>query len=144
MACTGDQSLSECLRERKIPYYELRHHKISSWEALIATARHLSLFQVVAYFESVCLDSMESIMVSVDCLEKEAFAMEWKLLVDFIYRYNHFEKHMVSHLNRHLAHLEAPGYVNIENQLVTKCFQGEMTTKQAYDVMETVLLGKLL
>lgn len=146
VGCTGDGSLSDCLIAGKIPFYEVRRHKLSTLTAFMHLARKLTLPDVFKYFEQLEKLSTwpsKSLIESFDTILNEGtFKMQWKILMEFIKSYYCFEDAFLSHVNRHL-YTNFPGEVTEkEETLVQDYFEGLISAENVYQTFEKVLKNR--
>lgn len=139
VGCTGDGSLSESLMFDKIPYYELRKHKLATREAFQQLAEDLDLKNVTAYFEEIANYKNIPPEVSAErlcrILEQVCFKKEWQDLLKFIKQYYCFEEALVSHLNRQILMNEKSSLMEKEEEFVRKYLEGNISASQAYAKM---------
>lgn len=145
VGCTGDGSLSDCIIAGKMPFYEVRPHKLKTLE----TFRHLAIKQmmpdVLEYFELLqqfaswpsesFTDKFEKV------LNRKSFKLQWKALLEFIKRYYCFEDSFIAHVSRHLIQSLSPDVKNKEEVLIRDFFEGLISVETAYTTLETILIN---
>lgn len=136
VGCTGDMSLSECLKANKIPFYELRKHKQETWLACKEIVKYLNLPLLIDYFhvlESCRENAPEVTAVKVvEILSSGEFYMAWQIFVDFIRRYYCLEDALVGYLSRYLHFARNPKLKGKEDLLVKWCLDGQLSMHEAY------------
>ena len=138
-------SLSDCLIAKKIPFYELRPHKIASWQSFDAVARYLDLIQVQQYLQIVAesadsVDAPEQIadrLCQVLC--HKDFKAQWQSLLEFINKHYCFEDALVSHVNRHLCISDHPELKDKEEEIIDGYLEGEISATQSYAAMQKAI-----
>lgn len=146
VGCTGDGSLSDCIIAGKIPFYEVRPHKLRTLDSFKHLARILTLPDILDYFEQLELFSAwpaESFVEKfASILNQGSFKIQWKELTEFIRRYYCFEDSFLSHINRHLfAHLSSE-VAEKEEILIYSYFERSISAEEAYETMEKMLKNR--
>ena len=140
IGCTGDLSLSECLIAEKLPFYELRQHKIETIQALKEMATFLKLHEVADYFEELVNFENRAAEMSASAifqvLTQENFEKEWKTLLTFIKRHYCFENAQLSELNRHFLFLLHPVLREKEEALISDFFKQKISSSAAYQLLK--------
>lgn len=144
VGCTGDGSLSECLTHEKIPFYEIRKHKIGHWQSFQKLASELNLNSISSYFEEIAnyqKDSPEIIAEKLhEILERHRFKQEWSELMKFIQKYGCFEKALTSHLKRHLCLQLDSSLGEMEEGLIQNYYQGQISSAEVYTRLQNQLM----
>ena len=147
VGCTGDHSLSECLTLSKVPFYEVRAHKLETVQAFIQIAKGKNLFTVAHYFEKFLeleKETPESFAAQVFiCLTLPAFKGEWEQLLKFIREEYCFEDALIAHLNRHFHFILKPELKEIEDRIVMQVLQQQISAEEAYATLEKVISSLL-
>lgn len=140
VGCTGDQSLGDCLIANKIPFYELRQHKLATWQALVALAVYLNLPLLVQYFNTVAayaqaapIHTAESLCL---VLQNQDFNSQWQRLLKFINKYYCLEYALVAHVNRQLCLSRRPELKEREEAIVSRYLEGAISAADAYAAMQ--------
>lgn len=143
VGCTGDGSLSDCLKLDKIPFYEIRPHKVQAVQSFKHLAKKIILPDVVQYFEVLeqisnwpALSFAQSLS---ELISKESFKIQWHELLRFIRRYYCFEESFISHINRHFFTSIIPILKEKEDLLAKDFFDGTISAESAYRTLEQVL-----
>jgi len=140
VGCTGDNSLSEGLSLGKIPFYELRPHKLDTMQGFVQIAKGKHWSNVANYFEafiSLGKESAESFAEKLFvCLTQPSFKEEWGKLLQFLQKEYCFEKALVSHLNRHFHFLLKPNLRQLEESYISRFFDKEILGKQAFNLFQ--------
>lgn len=143
VGCTGDGSLSDCLKLDKIPFYEIRPHKVQVVQSFKHVAKKMILPDVVQYFELLeqisnwpALSFAQSLS---DLISKESFKTQWHELLKFIRHYYCFEESFISHVNRHFFTSIIPALKEKEDLLAKDFFDGSLTAESAYNTLEQIL-----
>ena len=143
VGCTGDGSFSDCIIAGKIPFYEVRHHKLTTIKAFRHLARILSLPDVMEYFEQLELFSDWPAASFIGKFEKilndGAFKLQWKVWVEFIRRCYCFEDSFIANVNRHLLSHEVK---EKEELLIQSYFEKTISAEDAYQTMEKILKNR--
>lgn len=143
VGCTGDGSLSDCILAGKIPFYEIRRHKLGTLEAFKHLARKLTLPDLLDYFELLeqIMDwPAESFIKKLEqVLTEGTFKLQWREMVEFIKKYYTFENSFKGHVNRQLFISLLPEIKEKEELLIQKYFEGSITAEQAFNAMEQIL-----
>lgn len=146
VGCTGDGSLSDCIIADKIPFYEVRHHKIQILAVFRHLARVLALPDVIDYFEQLELFSAWPAVSFIEKFEAilsgDAFKSQWKMLIEFIRRYYCFEDSFLAHISRHLFSHLAWEIREKEEMLIQSYFEGAISAEEAYDTLEKMLKNR--
>lgn len=146
VGCTGDGSLSDCMIAGKIPFYEVRKHKLSTLNAFKKLARVLTLPDVMEYFEQLELFFVwpaESFVEKFErILQEGSFKMQWNVLMEFIRHYYCFEDAFLSHINRHLYTSASSDFKEKEEILIQDFFARIITAENAYQTLETMLRNR--
>jgi hypothetical protein len=147
MGCTGDGSLSDCLIQQKIPFYEMRKHKLETGESFIKMADFLKLEDVKAYFEEIVryhelTPSLKAEEIH-KLLKKPLFKKQMKLLNEFIQHYYCYENALLAQVNRLLWIKANPSIKLKEEKLVQHYFENKITAKQAYHIFSDYISNKL-
>lgn len=143
VGCTGDGSLSDCMAIGKIPFYEVRPHKIRTVQAFKHLARKLTLPDVIEYFE--LLEQFtdwpaQSFAIKFEqILYSDAFKAQWNQLSDSIKQFYCFENSFTAQINRHLYLSVAPDIKEKEEFLIQNFFEGQINAEKAYEMMEHIL-----
>ncbi len=143
VGCTGDISISECLLAKKIPFYELRKHKVETTESFQRLAQHLGLENIYDYFTEITnFQKKPAEIVATNLhniLQQPSFNNQWNELLRFINQYYCFEDALLSHLNRHFFHHLNPALKNEEELLIQNYYEGKISASQAYQTLEESL-----
>lgn len=146
VGCTGDGSLSDCIIAGKIPFYEVRQHKLNSLNSFKHLARMLTLPDVQEYINQLILFAdwpAESFIEKFDkILNEGSFRLQWKTLTDFIKQHYCFENSFLAHVNRHLFGIQSWEINEKEEMLVQDYFQGNITSENAYETLEKMLKNR--
>lgn len=146
VGCTGDGSLSDCIVAGKIPFYEVRRHKLSVLAAFRHLARILTLPDVMDYFEQLELFADYPAISFMEKFERilndGAFKMQWKELVEFVGRYYCFENSFLSHVNRHLFGASSWEIIEKEEMLIQAYFEKSISAEDAYHTMKKMLTNR--
>lgn len=146
IGCTGDGSLSDCIIAGKIPFYEVRRHKLRTLEAFKRLARVLTLPDVLEYFEQLILFAdwpAQSFMEKFESLLSDgSFRLQWKTLVDFIKRYYCFEDSFISHVNRQLFVDLSWEIKEKEERLIQAYFEKAISSENAFETYEKILKNR--
>ena len=146
IGCTGDGSLSDCIIAGKIPFYEVRRHKLRTLEAFKRLARVLTLPNVLEYFEQLILFADWSALSFMEkfeaILNDGSFKLQWKILVDFIKRYYCFEDSFISHVNRHLFAALSSEIKDKEELLIQAYFEKAISAEYAFETLEKMLKNR--
>lgn len=147
VGCTGDGSLSDCIIAGKIPFYEVRQHKLRTIATFRRLARILTLPDVLRYFEELELFAncpAESFINKFEeILNDGSFKLQWKTLVEFIKGYYCFEDSFLSHVNRHLFLTLSSEIKGNEERLIQDYFEGAISAENAYQTLEMMLKNRL-
>ncbi len=145
VGCTGDLSLSDCLIAGKVPYYELREHKIETWQALKLLATHLKLTAVCQYLDGVeVYGEMEPVAVVArltEILKRQDFMSQWKQLIGFIKQNYSFKASFHGNMQRFLQCSAHPDLERFEDGLVLQYLNGTISLLEAYEAMQQHLEG---
>lgn len=136
MGCTGDLSLSDCLINKKTPFYEVRPHKIEVVQGFIKLANFLNLGQLSHFFLSLSLyEDISAIQLAKDLLkiiEEPNFKDEWEIFIEFLDQNFTYESALLSELNRHFIFTRQPDTQKKEAELVSRFTSNEISGEQAY------------
>lgn len=147
VGCTGDGSLSDCLIAGKIPFYELRKHKLQTWQGFQSIAEHLQLNDVKNYLQTLEMYKEQKAEKVAETLFSQinsmTFRSQWDRLRAFISKYYCFEEALISHVNRHVLLGQFPALHSLEEKLVKANFKGQLTAEQAMQILEERLELKL-
>jgi len=146
LGCTGDGSLSDCLASGKVPFYEMRKHKIEVIEALQQVAKDLHLKCVGAYFDKMADASRllpETVAEElVEILRRNSFKNEWSAFLNFIKQYYCFEDSMLSHINRHILIGADPNLKANEEKVIHDYFKGKVLASGAYEAVQSKVIHR--
>lgn len=145
VGCTGDGSLSDCLTLEKIPFYELRTHKMTAWKSLQDLTHILNLPDLHLFSGELMnfqnFDAETSAERIHQLIRKEEFKKQWKDFIQFIKRYYCFEDALLAILNRHFYFLESPWLRENEELIIQKYLHQSISAAEAYDNFNRVLLN---
>ncbi len=134
MGCTGDGSLSDCLIAEKIPFYELRPHKVETMQAFQEIANFMRFYDIVDYFNTLVGFKEYSLTETAENLHKimlrPNFKSQWESMFEFIKKYANFEDNMNGRLNRFLYFQQSPSAASVEEQLVHEYYQRKNSAYQ--------------
>lgn len=143
VGCTGDASLSECLIADKIPFYEMRQHKVETIESLQRLSLFLNLSGVHNYFTTLAGyhgHSAESVAGALHTiLQRPSFQLQWSLLLAFIRKHYCFEDALQSHLNRHFFHHIDPSLKEKEEWLIQQYEDQKINASEACQMLESAI-----
>lgn len=119
IGCTGDLSLSEVMGFGKIPFYELRPHKIETIDALKAIASFLHANAVHAYLTDLknLDDPIKTAIKLAASLGSANFETEWKAVSTFINCYYSFENSLLATLKAFFAYQDMPNWKQEEQRI---------------------------
>jgi hypothetical protein len=144
VGCTGDGSLSDCLTLGKIPFYEMRKHKLPSWKALLDLASYLNLSEVYQYGKKMLdyekNDAEKTAEEIYHSIQHKNFKYEWGQFIQFIKQYYCFEDALLAILNRQFYLTEYPTIREKENSLILDYLNQAITASEAYETFEKTLL----
>lgn len=147
IGCTGDGSLSDCLMAGRIPFYEVRRHKLRTISAFRHLARILTLPDVMDYFEQLELFADYPAISFLEKFERilnnGAFKAQWKELIEFIRRHYCFEDSFISHVNRHLFAAQTWEVIEKEEMLIQDYFEHSISAEEAYQTFEMMLKNRI-
>lgn len=139
VGCTGDNSLSECLALKKVPYYEILPHKTQLMLSLYNLAKHLDLVSITHYFLAVAKGEKASLEELLSALKNPSFEKEWPKFIEYLHKYCRLEDALVSRLRRLLF-----GTASIELELANKMLKKELDFPEAWEQMKKELREKSL
>jgi hypothetical protein len=143
VGCTGDGSLGDCIQMEKIPFYEVRQHKIKNLQAFFKMARALMLPDVMDYFQLLEMYSIAPSETYVykfkELITSEVFKSQWKDLIKFVKQFYQFENHFIAEVNRHLILSEDPSIAETELLLTRDLFKKSTDAEKIYLAMDQLL-----
>lgn len=145
VGCTGDGSFSDCITAGKIPFYQVRPHKLQSLKSFMHLARILTLPEVHEYFEQLILFAnwpSSSFIDKFEILKEGSFKLQWKVLIDFMREYGCFEDSFLAHVNRHLFGVYSWDIKEKEEMLIQEYFEQTSSAEMAYDTFEKMLKNR--
>lgn len=141
--CTGDISLSECLIMKKIPFYEIRPHKIETIESFRTIAINLKLKDIENYFSELIKKeySLETQAENLsECLKRPTFQDNWEKILLFIEQYYCLEDNLIGHLN-HYFYMSSNSYLkNFEDELADAYLHERISSQKAIELMKKELI----
>jgi hypothetical protein len=143
VGCTGDGSLSDCLIVDKIPFYELRSHKLETWVTFGFYVSHFQWQEVIDYLDTLAAYKETPLIETAkklhEILNRPQFKVQWKALLTFLKQYGSFEDALNGHLNRHLHLLANLCIKETEDNLAQAVFNGTLSFEVAYKNMQDVM-----
>lgn len=147
IGCTGDLSLSQTLSLGKIPFYELRAHKMETVQGFIEIAKFLNLNEIVSYFNELSkYDQISPLTVAnslYNIFIKEEFRKEWEKLIIFLKKYFCFETSLLAHLNRHFIYNLLPEIEKLEEELILDFYNQKKPLPEIYRFLERELSQRI-
>lgn len=140
LGCTGDGSLSDCLIAERIPFYELRPHKVETWQAFQEIANFMRFYDITDYFNILIGFKELPLTETAENLHKiilrPNFKSQWESMFEFIKRYANFEDHINGRLNRFLFLQQSPTTAAVEEQLVREFYQRKNSAFQTCELLK--------
>jgi hypothetical protein len=147
VGCTGDVSFTEVLSNGKIPFYQIREHKVPFAQqiSIFATLEHLPHFS--NYFslinsslvEGAKFDDFSERCVRLGALCTKECEGECGQLRDRIREYSCANDMLANRVKQTFAHLSNPNLKGIEEQAAEDWISGKITLLEAYTKVQTAL-----
>lgn len=146
VGCTGDMSFSEVISNKKIPFYQIRWHKVEFMEQLIEFCgfdyhedynrfhRVLKLFNDCLVENSKSTDLPENFL-AIGRLVDEQLVSECQKFANRIEQHYCANAILASRVKRELAYAQYPELKKIENEIFTKWENGEITLQKAREMI---------
>lgn len=112
VGCTGDGSLGDCLAAGRLPFYEMRPHKIGVIEGLLTQVRVIApeaegltrYFEVLSHMLQDSTDPKECALDLHEALMTSEWEKSWPKVIREIHRHYNLEQNLVARVKHLLSH----------------------------------------